>query len=121
MNQDSNKLRGYYLTILIIILVLSIWLATYFGKTLFVYETGNIGFAKGLIPLLSIGLLFKLKYLREILSIIYSLSLIMMLFILFLSNQIFFISNLILTIAICIICYLLIFSRDVKLYVESKN
>ena len=120
MTEKIYKQKGFPMALFAALLIISIALVTEYFKSLFVHETGNISAFGSLGVLLAIGLVLKWKYVREILKFAVSLSLCFMIFILLNSRQEFLLPLAVLTLAICVVLYLITFSKDVRTYCSNK-
>ena len=118
---ESNFSKGFYLTLITAILVTAISLLTEYKQELFVPESGNLKFFGGVGIILSIGLLLKWKYVREILGVLVVFSLFAMAFIFLRSESKFLIPRLGLFLSFGLIAYLLIFAKDLREYIEGKK
>jgi putative effector of murein hydrolase len=113
--------KGFFLTLLTSILIISIILIIDFKKTLFVRETGHLKIlGGGLGIILAIGLILKWKYVRQILGVLVLISLVGVIFIAIGSSKEFLLSYSILLSTLFLIAYLLLFSKSVKDYINSK-
>lgn len=118
MNKKFYQQKGFYLTLLTSILIISISLITQYKKTLFVQETGNFKIYGSLGMLLAVGLLLKWKFVREILGVLSLIVIASTVWIMLNGNKEFLISYGILLIVLIIVLYLLIFSKSVKGFVN---
>jgi hypothetical protein len=112
--------KGFFLTLLTSILVISIALITEYKKTLFVQETGTIKIIGSLGVLLAIGLLLKWKYARQILGVIVLIGIVGIIFIMTGISKEFLLSYSILLTTLVLIAYFLFLSRSVRNYVSNK-
>lgn len=112
--------KGFFLTLLTSILIISIALLTEYKKTLFVHETGNFKIFGSLGVLCAIGLLLKWKYVRQILGVIVLIALVGIIFIMTGTSKEFLLSYSILLTALVLVAYFLFLSRSVRNYVSNK-
>lgn len=112
--------EGFLSTLLTAILIFSIAIVTEYFKHFFVAETGNIKIFGGLGILLALGLLLKVRYTRQILSVFAFLAIVVIVFMIYISHIAFIYAHSTLLLALGLIAYLLIFSGSVKKYVEAK-
>lgn len=120
MYQNIHKQKGFYWTLFIALLIISIALITEFKKTLFVHESGTFGiFGIGGI-ILAIGLVLKWKYVRQILGVI---SMVWISFLTYLindpSNE-YLLAHGTLIIILVLILYLITFLEPLRYYVNHK-
>ena len=121
MNTKFYQVRGFYPTLLAAILVITIDVITQHFKTLFVGEGGHIKLLGGGIGIiLAIGLFLKWKYARPILATLVAIGVVVVVFLLFTVSTEYLLAYAILLAAQILTSYLLIFSKDVKYYVEGK-
>lgn len=111
--------KGFYLTLLTSALITIIAIVTEHLKNLFVHETGNIKIIGGIGVALAIGMLFKIKYTRQILATLVLLSIIAMISILINSEKEYLLANSILLITLVFIEYQLFFSIPILRYVKK--
>ena len=114
-----NFTKGFYLTLITAILITTISLLTEYKQGLFVPESGNLKFFGGVGIILSIGLLLKWRYVREILGVLVLFSLFALIFVFLRSDSTFFIARLGLFLSLGVIAYFLIFSKALKEYVKG--
>lgn len=113
--------KGFFLTLITSILIILIILIIDYKKTLFVQETGHLKIlGGGLGIILSIGLILKWKYVRQILSVLVLLSLVAVIVIAIGSTKEFLISYFLLISTLILIAYLLLFSKSVTDYINDK-
>lgn len=113
--------KGFFLTLITSILIILIILIIDYKKTLFVQETGHLKIlGGGLGIILAIGLILKWKYIRQILGVLVLLSLVAVIGMIIGSSKEFLLSYSILLSTLILIAYLLLFSKSVKDYVNSK-
>jgi putative effector of murein hydrolase len=113
--------KGFFLTLITSILIILIILIIDYKKTLFVHETGHLKIlGGGLGIILAIGLILKWKYIRQILGVLVLMSLFGVIFIAIGSSKEFLLSYSILISTLFLIVYLLLFSKSVKDYINSK-
>lgn len=117
--REIHKKDGFYLTLLIALLIVSIALVTQYQKALFVEETGNIKIFGGLGILLAIGLVLRLKYVREILGAMTLLTVVLTTMTMINIGAEFYIAYGILLAALVAILSLLAFSQSVSNYLKS--
>ena len=120
MNKKFYHQKGFYLTLLTSILIISVSLITQYKKALFVHETGNIKIFGSLGTLLAIGLLLKWKFAREILGVFSLIAFVAIVIIMINTNKEFLISYGILLITLTLIILLLIFSNSVKSFLNNR-
>jgi len=112
--------EGFRSTLIIAVLIFSIATATEYFDSLFVHETGNIKIFGGIGILLAIALLFRMRFVRYILSVITLLAIVMTLLMLYWSGGEFVYAHASLLVALGLIAYFLVFSNSVKTYVARK-
>ncbi len=112
--------EGFLSTLLTTILVFSIAMATEYFKHFFVQDTGNIKIFGGIGILLALGLLLKVKYTRQILSVITFLAIAMTVFMIYWSDKEFVYAHSTLLVALGLVAYFLVFSTSVITYVSRK-
>tara|TARA_R110001583_G_scaffold21469_2_gene81554 strand:+ start:7674 stop:8036 length:363 start_codon:yes stop_codon:yes gene_type:complete len=120
MKKRFHYQEGFLSTLLTAILFFLIATATEYFKHFFVHDTGNIKIFGGIGILLAIGLLFKVKFTRYILSVITLLAIAMTLFMIFWSGKEFVYAHSTLLVALGLVAYFLVFSDSVKKYGEKK-
>ena len=120
MEEKFYKQKGFYLTLLTSILIISISLITQYKKTLFVNETGNIKIFGSWGMLLAIGLLLKWKFVREILGVFSMTAFAVIIFMTFKAGKEFIFSYVILLTALTVVFVLLFFSKSVERYLKSR-
>ena len=114
--------EGFVPTLIAAILIVFIALITQFRQDLFVEETGNLKIFGSLGILLSLGLVLRWRKMREILSAVVAVALLMMLPVTVVNaTEKFFVSYLILSVLLSVTLYLLIFSKSVKHYMSAEN
>lgn len=116
-----NFTKGFYFTLITAILITTISLLTEYKQGLFVPESGSLKFFGGVGIILSIGLLLKWRYVREILGVLVLFSLFAMAFIFFHSDSKYLIARLGLFLSFGLIAYFLIFSKALRRYVNSDK
>ena len=122
MNNKFYKQKGFLITLITTLLIISIALITEHKKEFFVHENGNIKVFGSIGITLAIGLLLKWRFVREILGFLVLISIIGFIFInIISSNHDFLVANIILILGLIIVFYLLIISKSVKNYMNNKN
>ena len=120
MKKKYHYQEGFLSTLLTAVLIFLIATATEYFKHFFVHDTGNIKIFGGIGILLAIGLLFKLRFTRYILSVITFIAMIMATLMIYWSDKEFVYAHSTLLVALGLVAYFLVFSDSVKKYVESK-
>lgn len=120
MNEALYSQKGFRSTLFTSLLIISIAIATEYFDTLFVHETGNIKIFGSIGIVLALGLIFKWRYVRTILSIFSFLALVGSIFMVSDAGEAYLIPRSILLAAIALITYFLIFSKSVKAYAVRK-
>jgi len=120
MNKALYSQKGFWSTLLTSLLIISIAIATEYFETLFVHETGNIKIFGSIGIVLALGLIFKWRYVRTILSVFSFIALLLSILIVFDASEAYLIPRSILLATLALITYLLIFSKSVKAYAIRK-
>lgn len=121
MKLSFYRERGFFQTLLTAILVISIDIIPQYYKTLFVGEGGHFKILGGGIGvILAIGLLLKWNYVRPILATLTVIGSFAVFIILLNTPSNYILSYIILLLCMIVTLYLLIFSKDVKYYVEKR-
>jgi len=120
MNEALYLQKGFLSTLFTSVLIISIAVATDYFDSLFVPETGKLKIFGGIGIILAVGLVFKWKYVRFILSIIASIAFLGVIAILTVASVQFILPLSILLAALTLITYFLLFSKSVKTYVDRK-
>jgi len=118
--EKTYRQTGFFPTLFITFLITFITLFTHYNKTLFVQETGNFKIFGVVTIILAFWLLLKWRYVRQILTIIVGVVTVVMGSITFVVPTEFRTAYIILTGALLLVLYLLIFSTAVKQYVKYK-
>jgi hypothetical protein len=119
MKVKFYKEKGFYLTLLTSTFIILIAFVTQHYKNLFVPVTGNIKIIGGIGVLLAIGLLFKVRYTRQLLAIIILFAIIGVISIMLNSGKEFILAYSILLLTLGFIEYQLFFSIPVLRYVKK--
>jgi len=113
--------RGFFHTLLAAVLFITINVMPQCFKTLFVGEGGHLKILGGGIGvILAIGLFLKWKYVRPILATLTLIGTVAVSVILINTPREYTLSFISLLLLLIITLYLLIFSKDVKYYVEER-
>ena len=120
MNQALYRQKGFLSTLFTSLLIIAIAVVTDYFDTLFVPETGKLKIFGGIGIILAVGLIFKWKHVRLILSIISVGALIMLIPFASMTHEPYIIPRLILSVALALSTYFLLFSKSVKAYVARK-
>ena len=118
MNSKMFKQNGKLETSIIAIIIFVITLATNFSKGFFVEQSGNIQIFGNFGRLLVIGLVLKWKYIRKVVSILSTISLVGVLMSVLMLKFI-SIPFLILFLGLAIVFHLSTFSNSVKVYLNE--
>lgn len=111
--------KGFYLTLLTSIFIILVAFVTEHYKNFFVHDTGNIKIVGGFGILLAIGLIFKVRYTRQLLAIIILFAIIGVIIIMLNSSKEFLLAYSILLMVLGFVEYQLIFSIPVLRYVKK--
>jgi hypothetical protein len=112
--------EGFLSTLLTAVLIFSIAIATEYFQHFFVPETGNIKIFGGIGILLAIALLLKMKYVRQILSVVTFIAMVVVILIIYMAEREFVYAHSTLLVALGLVAYFLVFSDSVKTYVARK-
>lgn len=111
--------KGFYITLLTSTFIILISFVTEHYKNLFVHETGNIKIVGSIGVLLAIGLLFKVRYTRQLLAIIIMFAIIAVIFMMINLGKEYMLAYSILLLVLGFVEYQLIFSIPVLRYVKK--
>ncbi|MRT94578.1 hypothetical protein [Ancylomarina sp. 16SWW S1-10-2] len=120
MKKQFYNQEGFLSTLFTVVLIFAIAIATEYFDSLFVHDTGHIKIFGGIGVVLAIALLFRLKFVRYILSIITLLAIVATLFMLYGSGGEFVYAHSVLLVSLSLIAYFLVFSNSVQNYVGRK-
>lgn len=120
MNQALYRQKGFLSTLFTTLLIIAIAVVTDYFDTLFVPETGNLKIFGGIGIILAVGLIFKWNHVRLILSVISAGALIVLILFAGMARDPYIIPRLILSVALALSTYFLLFSKAVKTYVDRK-
>ena len=119
MNSKLIEQNGKLETAIIAMIIFAITLVTNFSKELFVEPSGNIQIFGNFGLLLVVGLVWKWKYIRKVVSIVSIISLIGITMSVMMLKSI-SIPYLILLLAVAIVFHLTTFSNSVKVYLNEE-
>jgi uncharacterized membrane protein YesL len=115
----QTKQAGFTTTLIVSILITGLFLFTHFYKELYVHETGRFLLFGQAGLLLAIALLFRWQLARPILAFFSTVGTLLLAIDLF-TSEYGHVGMKIVTIAVLVVVsYLLLFSKDVKLYLEG--
>jgi len=120
MNKALYSQKGFRSTLLTSLLIIAIAIATEYFEALFVHETGDIKIFGGIGIVLALGLIFKWRYVKAILSIFSFMALVGSIFMVSGASEEYLIPLSILLAAIALINYFLVFSKSVETYTSRK-
>lgn len=120
MKNSLYRQKGFWTTFVAAVIIVSIVLVTEYQKQMFVPETGNIKVFGTLGIVLAIGLIFKWRYVREILMTVLMFSIGFIFFVLFNTESQFIVSFGILLTAMIVAFSLIAFSPSVRRYYKKK-
>ena len=122
MSSKVYHQKGFFQTFLTCLLIIAISFITIRYKTLFVEESATYNlFEFQASLLLATGLLLKWKYIRQITGFVILISLIGTIILIVTTSMEFLLSNIILSIALSLVVYFLLFSNSVKMYVNEAG
>ena len=111
--------KGFYLTLLTSTFIILVAFVTEYYKYLFVHETGNIKIVGSIGVLLAIGLLFKVRYTRQLLAIIIMFAIFAVVFMMMNLGKEFLLAYSILLLVLGFVEYQLMFSIPVLRYIKK--
>jgi len=120
MNKALYSQKGFRSTLLTSLLIISIAIATEYFDALFVHETGNIKIFGSIGIVLALGLIFKWRYVRNILSVFSFIAFAGSIFMVSGASEEYLIPLSILLATLALINYFLVFSKSVKTYTARK-
>ncbi|KPJ96411.1 MAG: hypothetical protein AMJ53_00725 [Gammaproteobacteria bacterium SG8_11] len=122
MSSNVNQQKGLFQTLLACFIIVTVSFVTQRYKSLFITESGTFNLIEGQASLLlAAGLILKWKYIRLISGLWIIISLVMVIIVIVVTGKEFLLPNILLSIVLSILAYLLLFSNSVKMYVNDSG